>query len=247
MSNIRNWGTYQVDSIAADDASVQRGGSSVLSLKEGRNELRFLPPPLGKSSIFAIVHQHYINLPGMKETISFNCPQAMGFGSCPVCTKANALRSTGHAPDYDLARELSPGLRVYANVIDRDAADKGPQTLGFGKKIYTALTAFRQDPVAGGDFSDPISGYDVVIKRSGKGKNDTQYEVLLARSMSRLAPDDDGIALWVDAAPDLAKFATILPVEEIQRRLGMGGFSGAIGDVNVALPPRGRGVTSSLR
>lgn len=241
MSNIQTWGTFEEEALQQDDALAGRGGSSILKIGVGRNVLRFLPPMLGERTIFAIAHQHYVKLPGLADPVSFNCPHLHGVGVCPVCRKVDELRATGNAADYEMAGELRAKLRVFANVIDRAHPDLGPQTVAFGKGVYEALSAIRKDRDAGGDFTHPLTGFDIVITRKGSGKNDTEYDVKTARQSSPLHPSGD--LTWLENPPNLKQYNRVPDPRALARQLDESGLADLLAiDVTryAALPAGGR-------
>lgn len=232
--NIQQWGTFDIEAVDEGLDLASKGTSAMLKLKAGRNVLRFLPPPLGKRTIFAVVHQHFFELPGMAKKVSFNCPHLHGVGMCPVCRLVDKLRSTNSQADYELAGEMRAKLRVFANVIHRDQPDVGPQVFAFGKKVHDQLASLRKDATAGGDFTHPMNGFDIIIERKGTTKNDTEYTVKTARTSSPL-----GDLEWIAQQIDLTKYGRIPNADELRKILGDSGISSiAVG----SLPASGVGL-----
>lgn len=182
-----------------------------MKLEVGRNVVRFLPPPVGRSSPFATVYQHFLNIPGIPDAVVFNCPRLMAKRTCPACAKGDKLRASGNAKDADAARDFWASRRVFAVVIDRNDEESGPKILAFGKQIHEALVAIRRDEDAGGDFTDPERGFDIVIERQGTGKNDTRYTVRPARKSSSI-----GKMEGIDMQPDLRHLAKVPTMDEIR-------------------------------
>lgn len=208
---IVNYGAYEVEAADAEHEDLSRGGGNFMKLDTGRNVVRFLPPPAGRNTPFVTVFQHFLNLPGFAEPIIFNCPRLMARKGCPACQKGEKLKSTGNQKDADAARDFWASRRVFANVIDRNDEDAGPKILGFGKLIHEALVAIRRDEDAGGDFTDPVDGFDIVIERTGTTKTDTRYTVRPARKSSEL-----GNLEWIETQPDLRYLAKVPTLEEIK-------------------------------
>jgi hypothetical protein len=139
--------------------------------------------------------------------------------SCFVCQTAETLLATGNPQDEQTGKDIQAKVRVYANVIDRENPENGPVTLGFGKGIHEDLTALRADPDAGGDFTHPESGYDIVINRTGTGKQ-TEYKVIGSRRQSPLAPDAALMQNWIDSQPNLARLSKVPSDQEIMQAVG---------------------------
>jgi len=95
------------------------------------------------------------------------------------------------------------------------------QVAACGISIHEARAKIRKDEVAGGDFCNPTAeGFDIVVNRTGKTKNDTEYTVLPARKPSPL-----GNMEWISQQHDLTRIEPIPTTEEIKEMLGVGGDS----------------------
>lgn len=243
MSNIQKWGTFEVEDAQEEKEELAAmGGGAFLKLAAGKNVWRFLPPPLGKRTPFVKAYQHYIEVPGQPSGVSFNCPQCMEKGrKCRACVEVNALKNTGNRSDYEAAMQMAAKVRVYTNVISRANPEAGPQIAAFGKMIYEQLLALREDPTTGGDFTDPMEGFDIVITKTGEKKS-TKYDVKPARLPSPL-----GELEWIEMQQDLTRFTLVPTDEEIQNKLSEAAFgassAGAArrGPSAAATAPFGRG------
>lgn len=218
MANLIKYGGYDSEAAKEEQAGMQ-SRADIMKLAVGKNVVRFLPPPLdaawarnpktGKLSPFLVVWTHYIHIPGKQEPVSFACPRSQANAPCPVCQKIDALKATGNPADYERARDLFAQRRVYANVIDRSKPELGPVVLPFGKKIHERLIEIRQNPDIGGDFTNPETGFDITITRTGTGKKDTRYSADPART-SPLGNLD-----WISQQSDLSVFAKVFTAQEI--------------------------------
>lgn len=210
MTQMVKYGTYTVEDAESDEKELA-SAKKFWKPEEGTNTVRLLPPKIGQK-MFMKVWQHFVELPGKK--FSVNCPRMMLNKSCPICSKADELKATGLAADRDAAYSLFARQRIFANVIDRDAEDKGPQTWGFGKKIYEQLINLRKNPKIGGDFANPEKGYDLIVERKGKTKNDTEYAVHCAREANAL-----GDFQWIEDQADLTNLAAVKSAADIEADL----------------------------
>ena len=198
---------------AEQDAKEASSGGSFMKLEVGKTKVRVLPPPVGKSSPFKTVNQHFIELNG--EKLVFACPRYEAKKPCPACMEADRLRKTGNPADRDAAKDYYAKKRFFVNVIDRANPEKGVQILGIGFTIHGALTKLAQDVDAGGDFTDPEQGYDIIINRTGTGKNDTEYTVFPAKNSTPLAPTAEQMQDWIDNQPELDRLSTVKEASEI--------------------------------
>lgn len=211
-SNIVKWGDYNLDEAEKELEDLEKsGGAEFMKLGVGKNIVRFLPPALGKKSPFRVIHEHFIKRP--HGDVRFTCPRMEVKKPCIVCAKADKLKATGQDSDFELAKDLFPKRRVYANVIDRAHPDSGPKVLAFGKMIHEDLIKLRKNEDWGGDFTHPETGFDVVIERKGSGKNDTEYTVS-PRKQTKLENFD-----WIQMQHDLERYAKVLTEEQIREKL----------------------------
>lgn len=233
MANIQKWGSYEVDAAEAEQQELDKLGSSTfMKLKVGRNVIRILPPKVGQRSPFVMTFQHVINRPGQDKPLSFNCPRMMAKEPCPVCQRAEKMKSSGRDADYKAASALFPRLRVYCNVIDRSNPEAGPKVLAIGKTIHSDLVALRNDQDAGGDFTHPENGFDIIIKRTGTTKNDTGYDVKPARNESPL-----GNLEWIEMQENLARYAVVPSIDDIRKLLAGDDDDDDDDEEAAALPP----------
>ncbi len=218
MSNLAKWGEWGDDAAAQDAAATKAGQKSYMKLAEGDNIVRFLPPRLGKPSPLATTYSHYLELPDGRK-VSFNCPRLMAHRACIVCAKGEQLRNSRSMTDQKAGKRMFPRIRVYANVIDRNAENVGVQILAFGKSVMDSLTAIRQDKRKGGNFTHPESGRDIIITRKGTGQFDTEYIVSPDVSASPLHADPGQADEWLEMAYDLDAFTAVLDDEAIRAKV----------------------------
>ena len=213
---IVKYGKYTPEA-AERDAKDAASGGAFLKLGPGKHKVRVLPPPVGKDTPFKTVNQHFIELNG--EKLVFACPRYESKKPCPACAQADKLRKSGNPADRDLAKDLYAKKRFFVNVINRAEPDKGVQVLGIGFTIMGALTKLAQDADAGGDFTDPQNGYDIIINRTGTGKNDTEYTVFPAKASSPLGPTAEQMQEWIDNQPDLDRLGMVKEFSEIEKMM----------------------------
>lgn len=236
--NIKRYGGWSADAAAKDEErAASLAGNVFLDLQPGENVVRFIPPKPGNDSPFRVTAMHYVDaIPGLQKMLVFACPRAELKQPCPVCAEVERLNRTGNPIDKDRAYRISAGLRVYANVIDRNHPDVGPRILGFGVSIWNQLKSIRNSPRLGGDFTDPgPKGFDIVIVKDGE-KMSTKYHVSAARDCGPLAATDAEIDEIIEASHDLeAQVNPVIP-EELLRFWGEANLR----SVGPAAQPTGR-------
>jgi len=221
-SNLVEYGEYDVNAAAEESKTVEREtGSEFLTIKaqKQRHRLRIVPPPKGKKSPFLVVFLHYIKVDD--ETIVVTCPQKTPpkgeRRKCPVCKEAERLAKSGNPVDRKAAWNLKPKLRVYANTVRKlkgGDVDSEVKVWGFGKQIYDQLRDIREDIEEPIDFTHPIDGFDIMLKRTGSGARDTEYDVKLDRRESQLAPTNDEMNELILEQHDLEKKYATLPSDD---------------------------------
>lgn len=226
MGQLLKYGKFDEKQAMAekDESESASSGVEMFKFQVGKNVIRILPPPVGQSSPFKVVYQHFVDLPGTKK--SFVCARVEAKKHCPICKKIDELKASPSKVDRDAAEDMFAKRRIFVNIIDRRNPDKGPLTVGIGKTVHEGLLGLR-DEETGGDYCDPENGYDAVITRTGSGKNDTKYTVALARKSTPLAgtvddPDIDKMQEWIDMQNDLSRFARLPDKQEVAELLAGG-------------------------
>lgn len=238
MSNLQKYGEWSDDQAAAEKEEYDKtsGSQDFWKPPQGTSVVRFLPPRPGKSTIYRFIWEHYFDVPGQApggtKRQKLVCPLQQSKADkhdprrCPCCAYAERLRGTGNQEDYDLAGEYVAKRSIFANILVRGQEDRGIRVWAFGKKVYEQLDAIRRDTRAGGNFAHPLTGFDIVVKRTGSGKNDTNYTCLADRQASPLHDDATIMEALLESMPDLDRHARILPEAEV-RKLWAAAFPGA--------------------
>jgi hypothetical protein len=242
--NVVAWGDWDDDAVADQSNRVSQGlGGDFLKINDGDNYYRFLPPLRGQATPFVEVWQHFVGgddipVPGRDRPMVFACPKMTDGDHCSVCEQAAELEKSRVKEDREAARALRPRLRVFANVVDMENPDAGPQILPFGKSIFDQLMAFRKNPRKGGNFTHPKTGFTIIITRTGSKKM-TRYVCAIDAEGATELEDYD----WITEQHDLSDLVK-LPTEEDEALCltaieAATGHSGG-GSVSKALPRQRR-------
>lgn len=174
---------------AEEDAKASRT-SEIKQIPAGDSRWRFLPKLKGQKSIFQTVWQHYIKGDGDQNAFVFACVEKMPeikhdpTEVCPACETMRSWKTTGISIDSKKSRDFEPRMRVFANAISFDEPDK-VVILSMPGTVYQKLLRLRRNSDTGGDFCDPMKGFDIIISREGEGLK-TRYEVNGARNATPL-------------------------------------------------------------
>ena len=151
-------------------------GNGLVFPKEGVLRMRMKSPGDDQELGIEII-QFYLNqeLGGVISPATFGEP-------CPFMEKFQELKNSSDPEDKELAKLITPRTRyviggiIYADEkgtkVDYEGKDKGVLV---PRQIYQDITELYLDEDEAGDMTDPITGYDIKIKRSGSGKFDTTY------------------------------------------------------------------------
>ncbi len=209
-TDLMAYGTYTADAAKRERKNLDAEGSEFIKLPVGTTVLRVLPPFPGQDTPFFETHEHNVDIPGAKSKLRFKCPRLMADRPCPACDKVDALSRTGNPADREFAYQLRAQRKVYANVVIVKALERGVLTWTFGKRMHDYLVGLRDDEDKGGDFSHPVTGFNLIIERAGTGKTDTKYKIYPARNQTPL-PDMGLLA----KRRDLRQYAVLPTADEI--------------------------------
>ena len=123
----------------------------------GKNQVRIVPYQFNKDNPFIEMYFHYdLGKKNYLSPVTYGDPD-------PVEEFAQKLRATGKSDDFNLAKKLTPKMRVYAPVLVRGKESEGVKLWGFGKQVYTELLGFIADPDYG-DITDVQAGRDISVE-----------------------------------------------------------------------------------
>ena len=165
-------------------AALKSGGGGLKGLiifPEGKRRVRFLP--VGNDEDFAMeVKQYYLG----QEIKGVLSPDTVGL-PCAITEVYEALRTSKDEDDKELAatfkpskKNLSPAI-AYKDEKGKEIDERGAQLAVLTTGMYSTLIDWMTDDDYG-DFTDPKEGYDVKVKREGKTKTDTEYNMLKMNS-----------------------------------------------------------------
>ena len=151
-------------------------GSGLVFPKEGTLRMRIKSPGDDQELGIELI-QFYLNkdLGGVISPATFDEP-------CPFMEKYQELKNSKDPDDQELTKMLVPrrkyvvGGIVYSDEkgtkVDYEGKDKG---VLIPRSVYQDIIDLYLDEDEAGDMTDPRTGYDIKIIRSGSGKNDTTY------------------------------------------------------------------------
>ena len=152
-------------------------GSGLIFPKEGTIRIRIKSPGDDQELGMEVIQFYIPGVGGIISPATFDEP-------CPFMEKYEELKSSKDEDDKELAKKLIPRKRfVIGGIIYDD--DKGSKVAYDGQnrgvliagQVYQDIIDLYLDEDEAGDMTDPKTGYDIKIVRSGSGKMDTSYTV----------------------------------------------------------------------
>ena len=152
-------------------------GNGLIFPKEGTLRMRIKSPGDDQELGMEVVQFYIPGVGGVISPATFDEP-------CPFMEKYEELKQSKDEDDKELAKRLIPRRRyVIGGIIYKDDKGNGVDYEGQNRGVLIA-GAVSQDIIdlyldedEAGDMTDPVTGYDIKITRSGSGKFDTTYSV----------------------------------------------------------------------
>lgn len=184
----------------------------------GTAKTEFVKFPEGITKLRVIdlkIHVRWVHwMPQFKRSV--NCP---GSNKCPICTIRKAAKEANEKQKYSLSK------RFAVNVLNRET--KSYEILDQGKEFFEDLKVVRIEglqPIVEVDDDGnevqkaprgELTNYDVKVRRTGTGQEDTKYRIDPDRKYA-LSKEDMELAA---GAKDLEEYFKPHTTEQIQRLL----------------------------
>src|SRR5271165_5169252 len=180
--------------------SIYKSGFDTFRPRDGSNYIRILPPTWEGYKHHA--YDVWVHAWVGPDNGTYVCPQKMGFGKCAVCEEAaTAMRAAdsfrGSQQDKEqevkAAKKLFPARNPVMWVLYRDDKDRPehPILYRMSGQLDTELLNMTLDDRTGKvlAIADPNEGYDINVKRSGKGLA-TRYTLVIVRDPTPMLEDE---------------------------------------------------------
>lgn len=165
---------------------AETGGQKTIKPKAGRNRYRILPGWRGNGDplFYHDFGQHFIKDAAGQVKAVYICTDRTFGRPCEVCDAvATAMASTTDDVTKKRVEESKASGRVLLNVLELDGTNAGvPQILEIPPTVFNGnkgvggiISLFDEWP----NLLDPNTGCDIIIEKSGAGK-DTRYGVQVA-------------------------------------------------------------------
>ena len=156
---------------------AEKGTSSAFIFpKNGTTRVRILSAGPDNEPAIEIV-RFYVNGHSVFSPATFEEP-------CPFMEEYKRLKDSKDEDDKKLAKKMVPSRRyALACLIFKDPKGQEmdyngePRLLMVPSSVYQDIIEYWLDEDEAGDMTDPKTGYDIKIERSGSGQFDTTYSV----------------------------------------------------------------------
>jgi hypothetical protein len=189
QTTLAQYGGFDLEEMekVADELPV--GGGNFFTPRQGKNVVRFVPPPLGKPAT-KIWYKHWFQVGNDRQGIV--CTKYQYSQPCPVCDMAAKLGSSSSKVDQRKASALKPQSNVYVNIVDMMDPEKGVQLWKMSPGLFKDIKNAIEMAEVGKVFSDPVKGYNIVFKRTGENR-DTEYSGHMVARESSPLPDAESL------------------------------------------------------
>jgi len=167
--------------------------------KVGKHQVRIVPSKFNKSTPFREIYFHYGYTKGPILALT-NWGEAD-----PIAEAAQKLRKSDNPDHWQMAKKITPKMRVFAPVIVRGEEDMGVRLWEFGKEIYTQLMniAMNEDY---GDYTDIQDGRDFIVEGTDDvvaGRKVVKCILTPRVKTTPITDDADALRLYLDEQPDI--------------------------------------------
>ena len=169
--------------------------SAFWKAKEGRNQIRILPPLEGEGGVFyreVGVHYKSKSIDILNRT--FLCPFITSKSSCSICELANKLKESEDEDLLSLGDILTPKKRALMRIKNRE--NNEIYIWSVSKRMLRQILAFFAES-GYDDITHPKNGFDLIVTRKGMSQFDTSYTLIAQPKSSEL-----GDVNW-DRVPNL--------------------------------------------
>jgi hypothetical protein len=197
-------------------------GSGVLrKFPVGKSVVRLGPARPG-SKVWVPHWKHMIPLGGDKNAI-FPCARMHAKRACRGCATAARLAASKNTLDQEAAKRAEAERGALCNMLVRELGGVVSETPAFrpaelrGKLLEDIQQLINPDGIGATHAVHPRSGVDVIVVRTGSGRNDTRYSVHLDPHGPRpLADTDEEMALLLQGMHNLEALIQIPSDEEVE-------------------------------
>lgn len=185
------------DQAAADAASSKFEKVKYMTLNQGLNKIRILPPKEPRKTPYLKINAAWVGPNNRKVILP---PNTEWSEDCPLRQEIERLMASGSEADRKLAGKMQPKERFCYFVIDRAEESEGPKLLELTSRNFTLVNAYFMNPEYG-DISDPATGVDGNINYTPGNKTANgfpDFQFFPSRHSSPLAENPETYAAYLE-------------------------------------------------
>lgn len=167
--------------------------------KAGKYQIRIVPSKFNKKTPFREIYFHYGYTKGPILALT-------NWGEVdPINEAAQKLRKSAEPEHWQMAKKITPKMRIFAPVIVRGEEEANVRLWEFGKELYTQLLniAMNEDY---GDYTDVQDGRDFIVEAVEAdiaGRRGIKCTVTPRVKTTPLSSDASLVTSWLEEQPDI--------------------------------------------
>jgi hypothetical protein len=167
--------------------------------KVGSHQVRIVPSKYDKTNPFREIYLHY-------GYAKFPMLALTNWGEAdPIVEAAKKLRKSDNPEHWQMAKKITPKMRIFVPVIVRGEEASGVRLWEFGHGIYKQLMgiALNEDY---GDFTDIQDGRDFTVEAveaDVAGRKGIQCNIIPRVKTTTLSKDAELVTKWLEEQPDI--------------------------------------------
>jgi hypothetical protein len=182
----------------------------------GKQTIRIVPSAFDKQNPFKEVFFHY-GIGNKKVMIALT-----NFGEKdPIVELSKELRKSSEPEQWQLAKKLSPKMRVFVPVVVRGEEEAGVKLWEFGKEMYMDLLNLADDEDIG-DYTSVTNGRDLKVTTVGPDVTGTSYNkssVTARPTQSPITTDKALLEKLLSEQPDVLTLYKKYTFDEMKQTL----------------------------
>jgi hypothetical protein len=165
---------YETDQEAMKKKRAEIGQGKYWEPKEGKNQVRILPPYSKKGVWIFELALHYGFVDDEERKRAYPCLRQWKGEKCPACDAAAELKKVDGGSKA--ADRMRPRSKYYVNLIDRRVGEDKVFIYGFSGKAMNQIGSYDDDTEDYGDITNPKKGFDIIVEKTGSGLK-TRYDI----------------------------------------------------------------------
>lgn len=157
---------FETDREAMKKAKDTLGSGKYWQPKEGKNQIRILPPWSEEGKWFLKLALHYGFKDEEDRNRAYPCLKEWKGTRCPACDAISELKKVDGG--QKIIKAMLPRIKCYVNLIDRRIGEDKVFIYGVSPRIMNEILSYDEDEDYG-DLTHPKTGFDLILEKTGSG------------------------------------------------------------------------------